>query len=109
MVEIVQTQANCIAFSQNLYDLIKNQRITFYPDEEVRESLINCKCVYSDRGWRIVKKSGKRKIDLAISLALASFLASGTKGGSGKSGSVYHGGMRKKIINTEPPKRKKEV
>ena len=73
MVELPQTQSNCIAFSQCLFNLIKNKKIRFYPSEEIRLSLINCKVVYSSRGWRIVKKSGTKKIDLAISLAMASY------------------------------------
>ncbi|MBA7525303.1 hypothetical protein ES705_17454 [subsurface metagenome] len=73
MVELPQTQSNCIAFSQCLFDLIKNKKISFYQSEEIRVSLINCKVVYSNRGWRIVKKSGTKKIDLAISLAMAVF------------------------------------
>lgn len=73
MVELPQTQANCIAFSQCLFDQIKSQRIGFYQSEEIRISLINCKVVYSNRGWRIVKKSGTKKIDLAISLAMATY------------------------------------
>ncbi|MBA7586094.1 hypothetical protein ES708_28090 [subsurface metagenome] len=62
-----------VTFSQCLFDLIKSKRIGFYSSEELRESLINCKVVYSNRGWRIVKKSGTKKIDLAISLAMASY------------------------------------
>lgn len=73
MVEMPQTQGNCVAFSQCLFDLIKSKRIWFYQSEELRGSLINCKVVYSIRGWRIVKKSGTKKIDLAISLAMASY------------------------------------
>ncbi|GAH60277.1 unnamed protein product, partial [marine sediment metagenome] len=73
MVELPQTQGNCIAFSQCLFNLIKSQGINFYESEEFRLSLINCKVVYSTRGWRIVKKSGTKKIDLAISLAMASY------------------------------------
>ncbi|MBA7498303.1 hypothetical protein ES704_01038 [subsurface metagenome] len=73
MVELPQTQGNCIAFSQCLFNLIKSQGINFYESEEIRLSLINCKVVYSSRGWRIVKKSGTKKIDLAISLAMASY------------------------------------
>jgi len=73
MVELPQTQSNCIAFSQCLFDLIKSKRISFYQSEELRESMINCKVVYSSRGWRIVKKSGTKKIDLAIALAMASY------------------------------------
>lgn len=71
MVELPQTQGNCIAFSQCLFNLIKSQGIIFYESEEFRLSLINCKVVYSSRGWRIVKKSGTKKIDLAIALAMA--------------------------------------
>jgi phage terminase large subunit-like protein len=71
MVELPQTQGNCIAFSQCLFNLIKSQRVIFYESEELRLSLINCKVVYSNRGWRIVKKTGTKKIDLAIALAMA--------------------------------------
>ena len=73
MVELPQTQGNCIAFSQCLFNLIKSQGINFYESEEFRLSLINCKVVYSIRGWRIVKKSGTKKIDLAIALGMASY------------------------------------
>jgi len=73
MVELPQTQSNCIAFSQCLFNQIKEKKISFYQSEEVRISLINCKVVYSSRGWRIVKKSGTKKIDLAISLAMATY------------------------------------
>ena len=73
MVELPQTQSNCIAFSQCLFDLIRGKNIGFYQSEEIRLSLINCKVVYSNRGWRIVKKSGTKKIDLAIALAMASY------------------------------------
>ena len=72
MVEMPQTQSNCIAFSQCLFDLIKSKRIGFYQSEEIRLSLINCKVIYSNRGWRIVKK-GTGKIDLAIALGMASY------------------------------------
>ncbi len=75
MIELPQTQNNCIAFSQCLFDLIKNKKLSFYESETIRESLINCKVVYSSRGWRIVKKSGTKKIDLAIALAMAVYRA----------------------------------
>ena len=73
MVELPQTQGNCVAFSQCLFNLVKSQRISFYESEELRLSMINCKVVYSTRGWRIVKKSGTKKIDLAIALGMASY------------------------------------
>jgi len=71
MVELPQTLDRCIAFSQCLFNEIKEKKISFYQSEEVRISLINCKVVYSNRGWRIVKKQTSKKIDLAISLAMA--------------------------------------
>jgi phage terminase large subunit-like protein len=73
MVKLTPTQSNSVAFSQCLFNLIKGQGINFYESEEIRLSLINCKVVYSGRGWRIVKKSGTKKIDLAIALAMASY------------------------------------
>jgi len=73
MVKLTPTPGNCVAFSQCLFNLIKGQGISFYESEEIRLSLINCKVVYSGRGWRIVKKSGTKKIDLAIALAMASY------------------------------------
>ncbi|MBA7513955.1 hypothetical protein ES705_05973 [subsurface metagenome] len=73
MVELPQTQGNCVAFSQCLFNLLKSRGISFYGSEEIRLSLINCKVIYSSRGWRIVKKSGTKKIDLAIALAMACY------------------------------------
>ncbi len=73
VVEISPTLGNCVAFSQCLFNLLKSRGISFYESEEIRISLINCKVIYSTRGWRIVKKSGTKKIDLAIALAMASY------------------------------------
>ena len=73
MVKLTPTPGNCVAFSQCLFNLIKGQGISFYESEEIRLSLINCKVAYSGRGWRIVRKSGTKKIDLAIALAMASY------------------------------------
>ncbi|MBA7569419.1 hypothetical protein ES708_11158 [subsurface metagenome] len=73
MVKLTPTTGNSVAFSQCLFNLIKSQGINFYESEEIRLSLINCKVIYSTRGWRIVKKSGTKKIDLAIALAMASY------------------------------------
>ena len=71
MVELPQSQQKTIEFSQNLYDHIKNQKIAFYENRELRESLINCQVKYSTRGYRIIKKVQSKKIDLAIALAMA--------------------------------------
>lgn len=89
MIELPQTQSNCIAFSQCLFELIKGHIISFYPSEELRVSLLNCKAVYSSRGWRIIKKRQKGKIDLAISLAMSIYGASITKERSQRQGRVY--------------------
>ncbi len=74
-IELPQTLNNCVAFSQCLFDLIKSKRLGFYESETVRQSLINCKVTYSSRGWRIIKKSGTKKIDLAIALAMSCYQA----------------------------------
>lgn len=89
MIELAQTQANCILFSQCLFDLIKGRNISFYPSEEMRESLLNCKAVYSSRGWRIIKKRRKGKIDLAIALGMAVYGASISEQRSLRVGRVY--------------------
>ena len=73
MVELPPSQENCIAFSQCLLNLIKSQGIDFYKSEEIRLSLLHCRVFYTGRGWRIVKKSGTKKIDLAIALAMACY------------------------------------
>ncbi len=73
MVELTPNQENCVAFSQCLFNLIKGQGIDFYKSEEIRLSLLHCRVIYTGRGWRIVKKSGTKKIDLAISLAMACY------------------------------------
>jgi phage terminase large subunit-like protein len=71
MIELPQTQQRTIEFSQMLYDFIRNQKIGFYDNKEIRDSLINCKVQYSTRGYRLVKRVKTKKIDLAISLAMA--------------------------------------
>ncbi|MBA7563761.1 hypothetical protein ES695_05545 [Candidatus Atribacteria bacterium 1244-E10-H5-B2] len=77
--EMTQSQGNCILFSQNLYSLIKNRKIRFYPDEEIRQNLLNCQTLTSSRGERITKKRADLKIDLAVALAFASFEAVSNK------------------------------
>lgn len=108
MVEIPQTQINCIAFSQCLFTAIKSHTLSFYPSEEVRESLLNCKAVYSSRGWRIVKKREKGKIDLAVACSLAVYGASVTKAKSQRKGEAYHRGMAKKRKKEEGKEIKQE-
>jgi len=76
---MTQSQGNCILFSQNLYSLIKNRKIKFYPDEELRQNLLNCQTLTSSRGERITKKRADLKIDLAVALAFASFEAVSNK------------------------------
>lgn len=82
--EMTQSQGNCILFSQNLYSLIKNRKIRFYPDEEIRQNLLNCQTLTSSRGERIVKRRSDLKIDLAIAIAFASFEAISNKSDNSK-------------------------
>lgn len=87
MIEFPQTQSNTVEMSETLSDLLHNQRLMIYPDQELRLHLLNAQAKETQRGWRIVKKRQSRKIDLTIALALAvqgatkSFLTSSTRKG----------------------------
>ncbi|MBA7560499.1 hypothetical protein ES695_03520 [Candidatus Atribacteria bacterium 1244-E10-H5-B2] len=72
--EVTQTQATTIAYSQLLYELIRYRNIEFYPNEELREHIMNAEIKDSEKGFRIVKGGNSRnKIDLGIGLAMAAF------------------------------------
>ncbi|MBA7489785.1 hypothetical protein ES702_00319 [subsurface metagenome] len=72
MVEYPQTLDRLTAMSQNLYDLIKGKNLILFNDYDLKKHLLNAQAKESTRGWRIVKKETSKKIDLAISLAMAS-------------------------------------
>jgi len=72
MVEYPQTLDRLTAMSQNLYDLIKGRNLILFNDHDLKKHLLNAQAKESTRGWRIVKRETSKKIDLAISLAMAS-------------------------------------
>ena len=60
---------------KTLYDLIVSRRIRHDGNAELRDHITNCNAKQSkdeDNRLRLVKKSDKRKIDLAVSLSMAS-------------------------------------
>lgn len=71
MVEFPQTLDRLTQMSQNLYDLIKGKNLVLFQDPDLKKHLLNSQAKESTRGWRIIKKESSRKIDLAISLAMA--------------------------------------
>ena len=83
MLEFNQTSANVTAYSQNLYQLVRNKRLKVYPSEEVKTHLLNCEAKESPRGWRIVKRKQSKKIDLAVAMAMACYAASEQMEGEG--------------------------
>lgn len=72
MVEYPQTLDRLTAMSQNLYDLIKGRNLILFNDHDLKKHLLNAQAKESTRGWRIVKRETSKKIDLAISICMAS-------------------------------------
>jgi hypothetical protein len=71
MQEYPQTNSNCVAMTEVLSGLLKNQYLMLYEDQQIRQHLLNAEAKESARGWRLVKKRASRKIDLAVALAIA--------------------------------------
>lgn len=86
-----QDLANLTAMSQNLYGLITGRELQLYPDDEVKEHLLNCIAESTTRGWRINKKKQKKKIDLTVALAMACMGACGDVEDEGGEMEVYAG------------------
>ena len=79
MIEFPQTTDRLTYMSSNLFDLIKERNITFYPDKDLRKHAQKAVAKETPRGWRIIKKKTSHKIDLIISLAMACLGASQSK------------------------------
>ena len=75
MVELPATQANSMAFSSLLRDLIEQNRLRVYPADDLRQHVLAAASKESQRGWHIVKQSGAVKIDAAVALAEACHVA----------------------------------
>lgn len=71
MQEYPQTTGNTVAMSETLSGLLNNQSLMIYPDKELRQHLLNAEAKETPRGWRLVKRKQSRKIDIAVSLAMA--------------------------------------
>lgn len=75
MEEFPQTSANLTMASQNLWELIAEQRIVLYPDSNMRLAASRAVATETPRGWRISKSNASHKIDVIVSLAQATYAA----------------------------------
>jgi len=75
MVEFAQTQDRLVEAGENLYSLIKGRNLVVYKDREVRDHILKSIAKESARGFRLIKSKQSDRIDLAISLAMASVKA----------------------------------
>ena len=66
---------NLTAASQNLYELIKSQSLSVYPDDEIRLAVQRAVALETTRGWRIAKEKASHKIDVVVALAMAAYAA----------------------------------
>jgi phage terminase large subunit-like protein len=71
MFEYPQSVPNLTRASQNLYELIKSQGISLYPDPDIRLAIQRSVAVESTRGWRIAKEKSAHKIDVVVALGMA--------------------------------------
>jgi phage terminase large subunit-like protein len=71
MYEFPQSVPNLTRASQNLYELIKSQDISLYPDADIRLAIQRSVAVESTRGWRIAKEKSSHKIDVVVALGMA--------------------------------------
>ncbi len=75
MVEYPQSVPNLTAMGQNLFELVKDGNLVLYPDEFMRTCASHAIALQSSRGWRIAKEKTSFKIDVIVSLAMASLAA----------------------------------
>jgi phage terminase large subunit-like protein len=69
--EFAQSSPNLTMASQNLYELIQDQRLIVYPDADMQRAISQAVAVETPRGWRISKTKQSHKIDLIVALAMA--------------------------------------
>jgi hypothetical protein len=70
--EYLQTVPNLRRVAEALYSLINSRRLVLYRNDVIRAHLLNAHAkATGDGGYRLVKASQGRKIDLAIALAMA--------------------------------------
>ncbi|GAI86605.1 unnamed protein product [marine sediment metagenome] len=81
MQEFPQTTDRLVECGENLYSLIKGRNLVVYGDREIRDHILKAIAKESSRGFRLVKSKQSDRIDLAISLAMASLKAIGISEG----------------------------
>ena len=83
MVEFPQTTGNLTAATTDLYDLVRDGRLSVYPDAELRQHVMNAVAIETPRGWRLAKEKSSRKIDGAVALSFACVGANAASSSSG--------------------------
>ena len=71
IMEYPQTSQNLSIMTEELFRLITSRNLLAYDDKELQSHVLNAVTVESSRGIRLSKEKASRKIDLAISLAMA--------------------------------------
>ncbi len=71
MVEFPQSVPNITEASTNLYELIRGQNLTTYPDKAFRLAVQRAVAVEMPRGWKITKEKTSHKIDCVVALGMA--------------------------------------
>jgi len=75
--EFTQSDTNMIESSQSFYDLLRYNNYECYPDEEVRQQIINTLAIQKGRGFRLTKAKDRTTLpmDFSIAAAIASYMA----------------------------------
>ena len=66
-----QTVTNLVRMCATLHEHVTQARLLLYESDEVRQHILNAHTKEHPQGWRLVKQTVKRKIDLAVALAMA--------------------------------------
>ncbi len=82
--EFPQTTDRLVECGENLYSLIKGRNLVVYEDREIRDHILKSIAKESSRGFRLIKSKQSERIDLSISLAMASLKAIGISPGGAR-------------------------
>jgi len=70
MVEFPQTNSRMAPASENLYEMVKEQRIVHDGDPTLKDQILSAVAAPTDRSWRISKRKSRKRIDACIALAM---------------------------------------
>ena len=70
-MEWPQTVPNLVRMHNTLHEHITQGRLVLYADADVKAHILNANVKEHPQGWRLVKRTARRKIDFAIALAMA--------------------------------------